>query len=171
MLLDRYADTPAGRKGEKLVMMALDQLMESSGKPVPAAKLARVLKKADAHEARADKLKIRVNGAVPYSNGEKLKRERAIRSLEKAWGELADVRPGKDVGASQADHYVSLRNRVREKLGAHYLAIGNLLVQRLALNSAADYNARACDLDPKGGGCRILQGRIIEARISRGFGY
>jgi len=168
VLLDKYSDTPAGKQAEKLLMGALDKLMESSGKPVDEKTLLRAIRKAEGYEARADKLGIRLNGAVRFSNKDKQQRERAIRYLEKAWQKLGDVRPDQGVAAANSDRYSQLRARVREKLGAHYLAIGNVLVQRLALPSAEEYNARACELDPHGGGCKLLQSRIIEARISRG---
>ena len=70
-----------------------------------------------------------------------------------------------------SDKFVAERRQIRDTLGQHYLGIGSVLVQRLALPSAEDYNAKACVLDPESGGCRDLQSLIIQARISRGIGY
>ena len=170
VLMTRYGDTTAGKKAGKLIMAALDKLHESSGQPVGQKELDKAVDKALQHEAKADKVGVSLEGAVRFTNREKLRRERAIKELEKAWDKLGAVRPQSQLPAEASDRYTQTRARVRSKLGKHYLAIGYVLVQRLALPSAEEYNARACRLDPQSGGCKILQNRIIEARLSRGFG-
>ncbi|MGC6489295.1 MAG: hypothetical protein ACON4Z_16735 [Planctomycetota bacterium] len=172
VLLHQYADTEPGRHAEQLMTRALTSLRESAGRPVDGRALERALEHAQKDVARADKVGVRFQGAVRFDNATKQRHERAVRHLERAWKRLGDVRPATTVDAALSDRFVQLRNRVRDRLGEHYLALGNVLVQRLALPKAEEYNARACALDPHGGGCKLLQSRIIAARIARGgFGY
>lgn len=172
VLLHSYADTEPGRRAEALMSRALSRLHESAGRPVDARTLARTITLAKKDVARADKVGVQFQGAVRSDNASKQRHERAVRHLERAWKRLGDVRPATAVEASLSDRFVQLREQVRRRLGEHYLALGNVLVQRFALPKAEEYNARACALDPHGGGCELLQSRIIAARIARGgFGY
>jgi len=172
VLLHDYADTAPGREAELLMTRALGSLQESTGRPVAASALERAIAHAEKDVTRADGVGARFQGAVRSNNATKQRHERAVRHLERAWKRLDDVRPAASVEASLSDRFVQLRHRVRDRLGEHYLALGNLLVQRLALPKAEEYNARACALDPHGGGCKLLQSRIIAARLARGgFGY
>ena len=61
------------------------------------------------------------------------------------------------------------RDRIKDKLGDHYLDMGTLNIQRRALPTAEEYNVSACRLDPESGGCTVLQERIIQARLSNGW--
>lgn len=172
VLLHDYADTAPGQQAESLMTRALSSLQESTGRPVDASSLERAIAHAQKDVARADGVGARFQGAVRSNNATKQRHERAVRYLERAWKHLGDVRPATSVEASLCDRFVQPRHRVRDRLGEHYLALGNLLVQRLALPKAEEYNARACALDPHGGGCELLQSRIIAARLARGgFGY
>ncbi len=168
----RYPNSAATERARSLVNTAMEQLRAPEDeRAVDAKTLAAARKKASRHVAAANKIGVTLTGGFRFTSAEKNKRERAIRHLEKAWKTVSRLSPDATVPADQADEFVAERRQIRDTLGQHYLGIGAVLVQRLALPSAEDYNAKACALDPESGGCRDLQSLIIQARISRGFGY
>ncbi len=171
VVLDEYSDTRAVQRARRLLANARMSLMAGpERKSVDEKTLRRALDKAHKSEHKANELGVTLTGGFRFTAKEKNKRATAARHLESAWKRLSRIAPADGTAAQLVDEYTSSRERVRDLLGKHYLGLGAVHVQRLALPSAEDYNARACALDPDSGGCKQLQSLIIQARISSGFG-
>ncbi|MCR9244947.1 MAG: hypothetical protein NXI31_07935 [bacterium] len=172
VILARYGKTSAARSARTVAAEAQAKLEKRGArKPIGATKLGKILDAVQRRETAVAKLGIEPTSNPNQTSRERNRRKKAIKLLEGAWSELDRFTPAAAVKAATANEFRAARERVRGQLGEHYLGMGSILVQRLALPSAEEFNAKACELDPASGGCKQLQGLIVRARIARGFGY
>jgi hypothetical protein len=161
----RHGDQPAAAEARRLVTTARERLKaEQQLRTVTMAELQKALSQAVQFEKQGDAL---VRGyVIPGSTvKEQRARERAVGHYEKAWLAVRDLQSESDEEGAGA-----VRLRIRDKLGAQYLALATNFLQRRTLTTAESYNAKACALDPDSGGCRHVQELIIQARITSGWG-
>lgn len=161
VIAERYGDTAAAAPSREIVARA-----QQTGRAMTQAKAntpaSAALQTALRHEAQADAIDL--PRSIGLTVKERKRREQAVKHLEAAW---------KTVGGSDAvdGPLAQARTRIRDKLGAQYLALATSLVQVRATGPAERWNAKACALDPEGGGCQHVQDLIIQARLSSGHGY
>lgn len=168
VVADRYADTTAGREAPALVREAIARgRSETRGAAAQDAALQKAIEGAKRHEAAAARITLPPN--VGFTAKERQMRESVVRHLEAAWRELARVMPAD--GAVGAAEFDATRTRVRDRLAAQYVAVARNLLQRRSVNQAEEWNAKACELDPVGGGCQHTQDLIVQARLTSGYGY
>ena len=172
VVLSRYPKTEAALEATQLYAKAAGD-MPTQGKvePLDAKALKGRIDRAHRLEMLVDRQDILVRGGIRYTAKDRRVRERAIQYLERAWRSTERVGPDASVPDEVAVSFLRIRERLRSKLTAHYLALGSLFVQRFALPMAEELNAKACRLDPTGKACADLQRLIIEARLNSGTGF
>jgi hypothetical protein len=163
VIAERYGDTAAAAPAREVVARALQ-----TGRAAPASATAAsmppsaALKSALRHEAAADALELPATAGITAK--ERKRREQAVKHLEAAWKTVRDT-------DAQDGDVVQARARIKDKLGAQYLALATSHVQIRATGPAERWNAKACALDPDSGGCQHVQNLIIQARLTSGYGY
>jgi tetratricopeptide (TPR) repeat protein len=168
VVAQRFAGTKASAGAQDVVRAAVAKGRGATrAEPAPAPAVQKALAAAEKHEKQADAIEL--PASVGFTVKEQRLREQAVRHLEAAWAALAKIEPAADDAGSTA--FGAARTRVQDKLGKHYVALARTLVQRRAVNQAEEWNAKACKLDPEGGGCQQTQDLIVQARLTTGYGY
>ena len=170
VVLDRFADTPSAKEAARLLAEVKREIRATkAGSRVSAEKLDKAIREAERHEKKAEEVGQGASGYIGLTIKEQKRREKVIANLEKAWNALKDIAPP-EREAHDFERFTSVRERIRGKLGQHYLALGTAFLKRRAINSAEDYNIKACELDTESGECHKLQDLIVQARIISGGG-
>ncbi len=168
VVVDRYRDTPSAGPAAALVREAVARGRgETAATAAPEPALRRALDLAQRHETAADQIEL--PASVGFTVKEQRLRQQAVAHLEAAWRELGKLMP--EQGSAGAETFAAARVRVRDKLSGHYVALARTFVQRRSVNQAEEYNAKACALDPAGGGCQHTQDLIVHARLTSGYGF
>ena len=164
-LVDRYPKTTAARQARKLLRQATSELEKRvRAEAVDDAKARRAIGEATRKFKRAQE--IMTSEAIGHTVKEQRRRERSIRRLESAWKVVQGITTVSE--SETAAGFASLKTKIREQLHQQYVALGTLHVKRRSLPAAESWNVKACELDPKGGGCANLQNLIVQARITNG---
>jgi len=171
VILDRYPNAAPADDARALIGRAMESMQSRSRPPRSKRQEKEVVRSLSEVEERLEKAAVLAEKtpSVGRSSKERRARERVVKILEGAWSELEEL-PMFTAGEAMAERAERLRGRVRTSLHDAYVGLGTLFVQRLALPSAERANASACRLDPESGGCTYLQGLIVQARITTGFG-
>ena len=165
VLVERYADTPSGRKGASILPELEKKMhMASEGIEADAKEVAAALKKATRLEANATRARKGAEGPIIRSASTRRKREKALGYLEQAWEEIGGLAAPKS--RDFVGDFTGTKARIRETLEKEYLVLGTYHVGRLSLPRAEDYNVKACKLGAEHSTCKRLQEIIVRARIS-----
>lgn len=163
VLVERYADTPSGKRGATILATVEERVHTlAAGRQVNAKELAAALRKAERLEASSIRVRKDAKGPIIRSSSSRRRREKALKLLEEAWEEIGSLTPPTE----GADSFLTTRARIRETLEREYLIFGTYHVGRLSLPRAEDYNVKACELGAEHSTCRRLQEIIVQARIS-----
>ena len=168
VLVQRYSDTPAGRRGVAALETLEKKLHEvAAAHEVDEKVLAAALTKAKRLEANAIKARRGSDGPIIRTVRELKKREKAVTLLEDAWEEIGGLAP-LDATHEDVRDFAATKDRIRKTLESEYLIFGTYHVGRRSLPRAEDYNVKACKFGVDHKSCRRLQEIIIQARIFSG---